>query len=126
MNAKPPEILAIAHVSMLVADLERARRFYEDVLGLSPDPARPELGFGGVWYRIGDTEIHLLCLPNPDPVQGRPAHGGRDRHLALRVNDLAAFRARLDAAGLPHTPSRSGRPALFCRDPDGNGLELIG
>jgi len=33
---------------------------------------------------------------------------------------------RLDAAGISYTPSRSGRAALFCRDPDGNALEFIG
>ena len=33
--------------------------------------------------------------------------------------------ARLEAAGIPYTESRSGRQALFCRDPDANALELI-
>jgi len=121
-----PEILALAHVSLLVRDLDRARVFYEDLLGLQANPARPELGFPGIWYRIGAAEIHLLCLPNPDPVVGRPEHGGRDRHVAFQVNDLAPFRARLDAAGLPYSLSRSGRAALFCRDPEGNAVELIG
>jgi glyoxylase I family protein len=38
---------------------------------------------------------------------------------------LAPLCARLDVAGIPYTLSRSGRRAIFCRDPDGNALELI-
>jgi len=113
------------HVSLIVADTERALGFYRDVLGLERDPARPELGFPGAWLRIGDKQIHLLELPNPDPQQGRPAHGGRDRHVAMAVADLDALLERLEAAGIGYTLSRSGRRALFCRDPDANTLELI-
>lgn len=113
------------HASLLVADLSAARAFYEGVLGLTPDAQRPDLGFDGVWYAVGTGAIHLLALPNPDPVTGRPEHGGRDRHVALGVSGWAELRARLEAAGIPYTLSRSGRPALFVRDPDGNALELV-
>jgi glyoxylase I family protein len=117
--------LALHHVSLLVADTARALGFYRDILGLAVDSSRPDLGYPGVWLAVGDQQIHLLELPNPDAVTGRPAHGGRDRHAAFLVRDLAALRQRLDAAGIPYTLSRSGRRALFCRDPDGNALELI-
>lgn len=120
-----PEICGFLHASLLVSDLARARTFYENVLGLIPSPARPEMSFDGVWYEIGAQQIHLLALPNPDPVEGRPAHGGRDRHIALAVNDLAELKQVLDQAGVVYTLSGSGRPALFCRDPDGNAIELI-
>lgn len=119
------QILSLLHVSLLVADLDRARAFYEGVLGLRPSAARPEMAFPGVWYDIGAAQIHLLCLPNPDPCGGRPSHGGRDRHTALAVRDLEGLRARFDAAGLRYTLSQSGRAALFIRDPDGNALELV-
>lgn len=119
------EIVALLHASLLVSDLARARAFYEGVLGLSPSPSRPELNFDGVWYDVGAGQIHLINLPGPDPVTGRPEHGGRDRHTALGVAGWEALRARLDQVGLPYTLSRSGRRALFVRDPDGNALELI-
>ncbi len=115
----------LLHASLLVADVARSRAFYEGVLGLSPNPHRPDLGYDGVWYDLGAQQIHLLALPNPDPVHGRPAHGGRDRHVALAVDDLAALRARLEDAGIAYTASRSGRAAVFCRDPDGHALEFI-
>lgn len=119
------KLTKLLHASLLVADLDRARGFYEGVLGLSPSPSRPEMSFDGVWYDLGEAQIHLLCLPNPDAVDGRPAHGGRDRHTALAVQGWDELRAKLDAAGIAYTLSRSGRSALFVRDPDGNALELI-
>jgi len=120
-----PQDLWIHHVSLIVADTERSLTFYRDLLGLTLDRHRPELGYPGAWLWIGEQQIHLLELPNPDPLQGRPPHGGRDRHLALTVKDLDALIARLEQAGIAFTRSRSGRRAIFCRDPDANALELI-
>lgn len=120
-----PEIVSLLHASLLVADLARARAFYEGVLGLAPNPARPEMSFDGVWYDTGQGQIHLIRLPNPDPVEGRPEHGGRDRHTALGVAGWEALKQRLDEAGVVYTLSRSGRRAMFVRDPDGNALELV-
>jgi len=118
-------LLRIHHASLIVADTARALRFYCDLLGLHADFTRPDLGYPGAWLQIGTEQIHLLELPNPDPVEGRPAHGGRDRHLAVLVDDLEALAHALESAGVAFTRSRSGRRALFCRDPDGNALELI-
>ena len=118
-------ISEIHHASLIVADTRRALGFYHDLLGLEVDAARPDLSFGGAWLKVGSRGIHLLELPNPDPVDGRPAHGGRDRHLAMTVKDLDWLAERLDAAGIAYTLSRSGRRALFCRDPDANALEFV-
>ncbi len=118
-------IHSIHHVSLIVADTQRALSFYRDLLGLEVDPTRPDLGYPGAWLRIGSQQIHLLELPNPDPVEARPVHGGRDRHLAATVSDLDAVAAALETASIPYTLSRSGRRALFARDPDANALELI-
>lgn len=119
------EIVDFLHASLLVADLPRARRFYEGVLGLKPSSRRPSMDFDGVWYDIGRQQIHLLALPSPEVGLIRPDHGGRDRHLALSVVGVSSLRAALDREGIPYTLSASGRQALFCRDPDGNALEFI-
>jgi glyoxylase I family protein len=118
--------MQLHHVSLLVADTRRALDFYCGLLGLEIATDRPDLGFPGAWINLGGGQIHLLELPNPDPVTDRPEHGGRDRHTALRVDDFEQTRQRLDQAGIAYTLSRSGRQALFCRDPDGNAIELIG
>jgi len=118
-------ILSIQHVSVIVADTARALRFYRDTLGLPVDGTRPDLGYPGAWLGVGGQQIHLLELPNPDPVENRPAHGGRDRHCALLIRDLDGLRRHLDADGIAYTLSKSGRRALFCRDPDNNALEFV-
>lgn len=118
-------VTQLLHASLLVENIARARGFYEGVLGLSASRNRPEMAFDGAWYDIGACQIHLLCLPSPETGLIRPEHGGRDRHIALAVADLAALIPRLDAAGIAYTLSSSGRQALFCRDPDGNALEFL-
>ncbi len=120
-----PRVCRIHHASLIVQNTEKALQFYCDLLGLEVDPSRPDLGYPGAWLKVGDGQIHLLELPNPDPVSGRPAHGGRDRHLALVVEQLDALLARLEAAGIVVSKSKSGRQAAFCRDYDGNAIELI-
>lgn len=116
---------SILHASFIVADTQRALQFYQQVLGMSVNQQRPDLGFPGAWLDCGEQQIHLLELPNPDPVTGRPQHGGRDRHVAFAVDDIDALSASLEKAGIEFTTSKSGRRALFCRDPDGNALEFI-
>jgi len=117
--------LRLHHASVIVTELTTALRFYINVLGLPVDDSRPDLGFPGAWLEVGEQQIHLLELPNCDPVAGRPGHAGRDRHTALLVDDLAPLEQRLEKNGICFTRSRSGRRAIFCRDPDGNGIELI-
>jgi glyoxylase I family protein len=118
-------IQSLAHASLIVADVERALAFYVGLLGLPVNTSRPELGYPGAWLDVGDQQIHLLQLPNPDPVAGRPQHGGRDRHLAFYVSGLDEVKQTLDKAGIGYTESRSGRAAIFFRDYDGNALEFI-
>jgi len=107
--------------------LDRSLDFYCGVLGLEVNPDRPDgkLPYGGAWLWIGPEMIHLMVLPNPDPLEGRPEHGGRDRHCCIGVESLSILEARLDAAGIPFTQSKSGRPAIFFRDPDMNVLEVV-
>ena len=118
-------IQQVHHVSLLVSDLVRARQFYEGILGMAPDISRPAMRFDGVWYSPGSVQIHLLCLPDPAAGVALPEHGGRDRHLALLVNDTGALADAFVRNGISFTTSSSGRAALFCRDPDGNALEFI-
>lgn len=116
--------LQIHHVSIIVSDTMKALRFYSGVLGLKTCE-RPDLPFPGAWLQLGAQQIHLLEVPNPDRNEGRPEHGGLDRHTAFLVNDLDAVRQQLELQDIYYTLSKSGRRALFCRDPDGNAVELI-
>ncbi len=119
-------ITGIHHTTFLTSDLTRSRVFYEAILDLQPDPKRPDMSFDGIWYEVAaGQQIHLMLLPDPEAGLQRPAHGGRDRHVALSVSDVAILEGRLARAGINYTLSQSGRRALFCRDPDQNALEFI-
>lgn len=39
-------------------------------------------------------------LPNPDPKEGRPKHGGRDRHACVSVKDVTKIKEVFDKAGM--------------------------
>ena len=119
-------IIGIDHASVIVADTVRALSFYCELLELELDATRPEMDYPGAWLKVGEAhQIHLIELPNPDPVNGRPSHGGRDRHIALRVTDLTVLMEKLKQAGIDVSVSKSGRKAAFCRDYDANAVELI-
>ncbi|MGR9086380.1 MAG: VOC family protein [Gammaproteobacteria bacterium] len=122
----PIQFTALHHASIIVSDTEASLKFYHGVLGLKPIE-RPPLPFPGAWLQVGPgiQQIHLLELDNPDPVTGRPEHGGRDRHVALIVLELDPVLDALNRHGIHYTLSKSGRRALFCRDRDGNAVEII-
>lgn len=116
------------HAGLTVRDLEQARRFYGELLGLR-EIHRPDLGFPGAWYGVGEHQLHLM-VPPPDRPAGNPDPHfvGRVAHLAFGVPGWEAVVARLRAAGVP---VRDAAPApgyprrVFVRDPDGNVLELV-
>lgn len=112
------------HASLLVADTSKSRKFYREIIGLT-ECSRPDLGYPGCWFALGEQQLHLIELSNPDPISGRPEHGGHDRHIAFSVTDMDALVSRLEQHGIHYSRSRSGRNALFLRDPDGNALEFI-
>lgn len=71
--------------------------------GLKINEARPhnKLPYRGAWLWVGSEMIHLMELPNPDPLTGRPEHGGRDRHTCIAIRDVSKLKAILDEAGNP-------------------------
>lgn len=60
------DVIGLHHVTLLVRDLERARVFYEDSLGLTPIP-RPSFPFPGAWYGLGEESLHLIVDPSQVP-----------------------------------------------------------
>ena len=111
----------LLHSALLVTDLDRAKRFYREVLGLKEKP-RPAFDFPGAWYDLGECELHLMVTPGSlTPAEERLR---RDHHVAFRVDDLEVARHTLQQAGLSFRESSSGMPSIFVRDPDGNLIEL--
>lgn len=122
--SEPSIITSVHHVSLLVTDIARAGYFYINILGLERDNSRPEMAFPGMWLKLGSQQIHLLSLGVAATGTGAE-HPGRDSHFAVSVNDIGEIKEILDREEIPYHMSKSGRKALFCRDPDGNGIEFI-
>ncbi|XAR67136.1 Methylmalonyl-CoA epimerase [Bertholletia excelsa] len=120
-------IVSLDHVGILCENLERSLDFYQNVLGLKINETRPndKLPYRGALLWVGSQVIHLMELPNPDSLTGRPKHGGRDHHTCIAIRNVLKLKEILDKAGVPYTYSLSGRPAIFIRDPDANALEFF-
>lgn len=119
----PISISGIHHAGFLVTDVERAAEFYEGILGLKALP-RPELGFPGRWYDLGNgQQLHLMSVGEMPGHNDPPRH---DRHIALNVADLGEAEKGLLERGVTvsYGSGRAGNPQLFIRDPDGNCIEL--
>jgi catechol 2,3-dioxygenase-like lactoylglutathione lyase family enzyme len=107
----------IHHVGLVVTDVEAARRFYLEHLGLSERDDRPDFGFAGAWLQVGEQQVHL--------IEGREAAPGAG-HFALAVDDLDGVVAELRQSGVmvsDPVPAGTGRQS-FVRDPSGNVIEL--
>ena len=115
-------IRELNHVALHVTDVEASSRFYASALLLSSLP-RPAFDFPGAWFRLGATqELHLIGDRN---AAVHSHHRGT--HIALAVDDLAAWDAHLDSLGVDRT-ARKTRPdgvqQTFVVDPDGHWIEL--
>lgn len=89
--------------------------------------ARPDqhFWFRGAWFWVGPNMIHIMEVPNPDPKEGRPEHGGEDRHVCLGIEQLEPLIAKLEQARVTFTRAVNGRRAIFFRDPDANTIEVF-
>lgn len=110
----------IDHVSVLITDPARSRRFYNDVLGLKEIPKPKTFDFVALWYDLGGGHtLHLLQKPQPDTPS--------PRHFCLRVTDVAAARQHFARHGVPtqETTLIPGADRFFVADPDGNRIEIL-
>lgn len=128
-------LLALDHVVLRVADLERSRDFYCGVLGCAFE--KWQEAFGLLQLRAGTSLIDLVSLDGRLGRAGGAAPGREGRnvdHFCLRIEpfDGEALRAHLAAHGVEpgEVVERYGAegsgPSLYIRDPDGNVVELKG
>jgi catechol 2,3-dioxygenase-like lactoylglutathione lyase family enzyme len=113
------QVSQIDHVSVVISDLDRSRRFYRDVLGLKEIAKPRTFDFVVLWFALGNQQLHLLLQNRPDARS--------PRHFALRVDDAKAARAYFrehDIATEETTPI-PGADRFFIYDPDGNRIEVI-
>jgi lactoylglutathione lyase len=121
-----PSVQGLAHIGIRVHDLERSRRFYE------------QLGFEWAWGPYGPESVGAMRHPSglelnfivnapeakvPNILMDVPEKYPGITHIALKIDAVSAIRAQLDTAGIAISGTR-GDVAFFIRDPDGNVLEL--
>ena len=113
-------------MTIAVRDLERAKRFYGDILGLREIP-RPGLKSSGAWYALGDRELHLLVNDDAETLRDASRPDSGEGHFALRVSDWEATVEHLEANGVevlarPRNPTPWKQ--AYVADPDRNVIEL--
>jgi len=118
-EAAVPTFTQLDHVSVIITDVERSRRFYGGLLGLKEIPKPRTFDFVVIWYDLGSMHIHLLLKDKADSSSAR--------HFALRVTDVPAARAYFRQHGIEtlETTLIPGADRFFIFDPDGNRIEII-
>lgn len=117
----------IGHVHLKVADLERALKFYRDVLGLE---LQQRLGAQAAFLSAGGYHHHIGLNTWESRGGAPPARGTTGLyHVAILYPTratLAEAVRRVLAAGveLEGAADHGVSEAIYLRDPDGNGLEL--
>lgn len=114
------------HVSLTVTNLQHSLIFYRDVLGLE-ELKRPDFGFPGAWFAIGQQQLHLIEFPTAQTIRADKKLSSREGHLALRVKnyyEALHWLKKHDIKVLEKPDSKSGFAQLFCADPDGHLIEL--
>ena len=120
------EVRAVAHVSVTVTDLNRAREFYGGILRLT-ELERPAFDFEGAWYQVGDQQLHLIVHPASRTHRGTTEIDSRDSHYALRIRSHHEALQHLQEHGIAcreRLRNRTPWPQIFLTDPDGNVIEL--
>ena len=117
----------IGHVHLKVADLERALRFYRDVLGFE---VTQRMGSSAAFLSAGGYHHHIGLNTWESEGGSAPAAGTTGLyHLAVVYPtraELGDALRRLMDAGMPldGAADHGVSEALYLRDPDGNGVEL--
>lgn len=115
-------IAGFNHYNIATGDLERARRFYSEVIGLR-EGDRPPFSRPGAWMYLGEQPILHISTGRVAVTRRSDAFD----HVAFSATDLDGTRATLRRHGIYFeefaVPDRELHQ-LFLRDPDGVEIEL--
>lgn len=119
-----PKVLGVAHYSIFVSDLQKARAFYEDFLGYEEafTLPKPDGSVQMAFVKINDHQyLELVNLPNKGE--------GQLNHLGLYTDDVDRLRLYLASRGVkvPEqvTTNRIGNHKISVIDPDGHTVEIV-
>lgn len=139
----------LTHLGLCVSDMDRALRFYRDVLGFAVSTEFPELrvenemadrllslrrvSLHAVYLERDGFRIELLHYASPRSPVAAPSRAMNDlglTHLSIRVPDVRAAMEAIEAGGGRVEPGTTVEieglaVATFVRDPDGLPIELV-
>ena len=112
------DVQRVDFVSFLTQDIKRAKQFYAETLGLEIETE----GENDMEFRAGQVTLDIF-----DPTSIGQPFAPSPAGLALRVSDVDAARAELEAKGVVfdgETIKTSVCKQAWFKDPDGNSLML--
>ena len=127
MGTSVPPKTHIGHVHLKVTDLERAVRFYADVLGMELTARYGDeaafMSYGGYHHHLGLNTWHSKDL-GPAPVNAAGLY-----HFAIlypsRKSLATAVKRVLEAGwGIDGSSDHGANVSVYMHDPDHNGIEL--
>ena len=113
------KVTGIDHVVLHVRDLEKAKRFYIELLGFT-------VGHESSWQSFlgcGSQQVALFEMRG-----GGEIHAGSEmNHMALRLasGDYEDVKATLEAAGVEVHGRRGDDRCIYFDDPDGHHLQVL-
>ena len=134
-NLAPIRVKGLDHVVLRVVDVDRAIRFYGEVLGCAVEWRRDDIGL--THLRAGTCQIDLVDIAGKIGAKGGGLPGETERnvdHFCVNMEafDEAAIRAHLEAHGIEmgevvrRFGAEGNGPSTYIQDPDGNTVELKG
>ena len=124
------KLLHIHHAAIICSDYSASKRFYTEVLGLRvvAENYRAARDSYKLDLALPDgSQIELFSFRNPPRRPSYPEACGL-RHLAFEVDDVAAWKMRLESSGIAVEDIRTDEftklQFVFFADPDGLPLEL--
>jgi catechol 2,3-dioxygenase-like lactoylglutathione lyase family enzyme len=130
----------VNHIGLCVRDIDRSRRFYEELLGFEyereiapPDEITgrllqldPPLGLRAVYLRKDGLVLELLAYSGRQrPRRERPMDEPGLTHISIGAEDHAGLLGRVEALGGTVVAESDIGVAVFIRDPDGQLIELL-
>ena len=119
-----PKILGVAHVALFVSDLDKARAFYEGLLGYQEPFTLPRAD--------GSVDIAFVKVNDNQWIElfNGPGSGeGQLNHIAIYTDDAERMRTYLASrsVGVPDAVAegRTGNKNFMVKDPDGHSLEVV-
>ncbi|TXK83447.1 VOC family protein [Paenibacillus sp. N3.4] len=119
------EIERIHHVTIATRDLEKTKKFYSEILKFK-ELKRPSFESKGVWYAIGDQQLHVVENPKSETLRERRINS-LEGHFAIWTKSYSKTLQWLEEVGIqyeaePNSPA--GFSQIYILDQDNNVIEF--